>query len=69
MSIGLKSFVVSRTTGLYGFKFAKLSASAEDFFYLISYNWSVLLQLVSEQDLAGYCSCVYLKQKGFVLQN
>jgi len=31
MSIGLKSFVVSRTTGLYGFKFAKLSASAEDF--------------------------------------
>jgi len=23
--------VVSRTTGLYGFKFAKLSASAEDF--------------------------------------
>jgi len=27
----LKSFVVSRTTGLYGLKFAKLSASAEDF--------------------------------------
>ena len=31
MSIGLKSFLVSRTTGLYGLKFAKLSASAKDF--------------------------------------
>jgi hypothetical protein len=27
----LKSFVVSWTTGLYGLKFAKLSASAGDF--------------------------------------
>jgi len=31
MSIGLKSFVVSQTTGLYGLKFTKLSASVEDF--------------------------------------
>jgi hypothetical protein len=31
MLVGLKSFVVSRTTGLYGLKFAKLSASAGDF--------------------------------------
>ena len=57
MPIGLKSFVVSRTTGLYGLKFAKLSASAEDFPYLISYNWSVLLQ---------YCSqvCWFPKEEG-----
>ena len=61
--VGLKSFVISRTTGLYGLKFAKLSASAEDFPYLISYNWSVLLQLASEQGLAGYCSHEYLKPK------
>jgi hypothetical protein len=31
MLVGLKSFVVSRTTGLYGLKFVKLSASAGDF--------------------------------------
>jgi hypothetical protein len=31
MLVGLKSFVVSRTTGLYRLKFAKLSALAEDF--------------------------------------
>jgi hypothetical protein len=31
MLIGLKSFVVSRTTGLCELKFAKLSASVEDF--------------------------------------
>jgi hypothetical protein len=29
--VGLKSFVISRTTGLYGLKFAKLSAPAGDF--------------------------------------
>jgi hypothetical protein len=32
MLVGLKFFVVSRTTGLYGLKFVKLSASADDFF-------------------------------------
>jgi hypothetical protein len=31
MLVGLKSFVVSRTTGLYGLKFIKLSASVDDF--------------------------------------
>jgi hypothetical protein len=30
--------VISRHLGLYGLKFGKLSASAEDFSYLISYN-------------------------------
>jgi hypothetical protein len=29
--VGLKSFVISQTTGLYGLKFAKLSALADDF--------------------------------------
>jgi hypothetical protein len=29
--VGLKSFVISRHLGLYGLKFGKLSASAEDF--------------------------------------
>jgi hypothetical protein len=29
--VGLKSFVISRTTGLYGLKFAKLSAPASVF--------------------------------------
>jgi hypothetical protein len=48
---------------LYGLKFAKLSASAGDFLNFISYNWSVLLQLASEQGLAGYCSHVYLNTK------
>ena len=56
--------MISRTTGLYGLKFAKSSALADDFSYLISYNWSVLLQLASEHGLACYCSQVYLKQKG-----
>jgi hypothetical protein len=32
MRVGLESFVVSQTTGLYGLKFAKLSAPAGDFF-------------------------------------
>jgi hypothetical protein len=31
MLVGLKSIVISRTTGLYGLKVAKLSASAGDF--------------------------------------
>ena len=31
MSVGLKSFVNSRTTRLYGLKFAKSSALADDF--------------------------------------
>jgi hypothetical protein len=31
MMVGLKSIVISRTTGLYGLKFAKLSASVGDF--------------------------------------
>ena len=31
MEVGLKSFVISRTTGLYGLKFAKLSALTDDF--------------------------------------
>jgi hypothetical protein len=44
MLVGLKSFVVSRTIGLYGLKLVKLSVSA-GVFYLISYNWSVLLQV------------------------
>jgi hypothetical protein len=29
--VGLKSFMILWTTGLYGLKFAKLSASADDF--------------------------------------
>ena len=31
MEVGLKSFVISRTTGLYGLKFVKSSALADDF--------------------------------------
>jgi hypothetical protein len=31
MLVDLKSFMISRTTGLYGLKFVTLSASAEDF--------------------------------------
>jgi hypothetical protein len=31
VQVGLKSFMISRTTGLYGLKFAKLSAPAGDF--------------------------------------
>jgi hypothetical protein len=31
MRVGLKSFVISRTTRLYGLKFAKSSALAGDF--------------------------------------
>ena len=31
IEIGLKSFVILRTTGLYGLKFAKSSALADDF--------------------------------------
>ena len=31
MEIGLKSFVISRTTGLYELKFAKSPALADDF--------------------------------------
>jgi hypothetical protein len=31
MRVGLKSFVISRTTGLYGLKFAKSSPPAGDF--------------------------------------
>ena len=31
MEVGLKSFVISWTTGLYGLKFAKASALADDF--------------------------------------
>ena len=31
MEVGLKSFVISWTTGLYGLKFAKSSALANDF--------------------------------------
>jgi hypothetical protein len=38
MLVGLKSFVISWNLGLYGLKFDKLSASVEDFSYLISYN-------------------------------
>jgi hypothetical protein len=45
MLVGLKSFMVSRTIGLYGLKLVKLSASTGDFFYLILYNWSILLQV------------------------
>jgi hypothetical protein len=30
--VGLKFFMISQTTGLYGLKFAKLSALAGDFF-------------------------------------
>jgi hypothetical protein len=38
MLVGLKSFVISQNLELYGLKFGKLSASVEDFSYLISYN-------------------------------
>jgi hypothetical protein len=31
MRVGLKSFVISRTTGLYGLKFAKSSTPTGDF--------------------------------------
>ena len=31
MEVGLKSFVISQTTGLYRLKFAKSSAMADDF--------------------------------------
>ena len=31
IEVGLKFFVISRTTGLYGLKFAKSSALADDF--------------------------------------
>jgi len=31
IEVGLKSFVISRTTGLYGLKLAKSSALADDF--------------------------------------
>ena len=31
MEVGLKSFVISRTIGLYGLKFTKSSAPADDF--------------------------------------
>jgi hypothetical protein len=31
MLVGLKSLVISRNLGLYGFKFDKLTASVEDF--------------------------------------
>jgi hypothetical protein len=41
--VGLKSFVILWTIGLYGLKFAKLSAPVGDFFYLISYNCLVQL--------------------------
>jgi hypothetical protein len=44
MLVGLKSLVISRTLGLYGFKFDKLTASVEDFSYLISYNYVDPLQ-------------------------
>jgi hypothetical protein len=53
MLVGLKSVMISWTTGLYGLKFAKLSASVGDFSYLISYNWSVLLQLSPFQSVEG----------------
>jgi hypothetical protein len=39
----LKSVEISRTTGLYGLKFVKLSFRWM-ISYLISYNWAVLLQ-------------------------
>jgi hypothetical protein len=39
MLVGLKSRVISRNLGLYGFKFGKLTASVEDFSDLISYNY------------------------------
>jgi hypothetical protein len=44
MLVGLKSLVISRNLGLYGFKFDKLTASVEDFSYLISYNYVDPLQ-------------------------
>jgi hypothetical protein len=62
MLVGLKSLVISRNLRLYGIKFGKLSASVEDFSYLISYNHVDPLQLASEHGLACYCSHGYLKQ-------
>jgi hypothetical protein len=44
MLVGLKSRVISRNLGLYGFKFGKLTASVEDFSDLISYNYVDPLQ-------------------------
>jgi hypothetical protein len=44
MLVGLKSRVISRNLGLYGFKFGKLTASVEDFSGLIPYNYVDLLQ-------------------------
>ena len=38
MEVGLKSFVISRTTGLYGLKFAKSFALADDLANLSPYN-------------------------------
>jgi hypothetical protein len=63
MLVGLKSFVISRNLELYGLKFVKLTASVEDFSYLISYNYVDPLQLTSEHGLACYCSHGYLKTK------
>jgi hypothetical protein len=40
----LKSRVISRNLGLYGFKSGKLTASVEDFSDLISYNYVDPLQ-------------------------
>jgi hypothetical protein len=45
MLVGLKSVMVSRTTGLYGLKFAKFICFGGWFSDLILYNWSVPLQL------------------------
>jgi hypothetical protein len=39
----LKSFVISRTTGLYGFKYVNSTASAGVFRTYALINWSVLL--------------------------
>jgi hypothetical protein len=43
--VGLKSLMISRNLGLYGFKFDKLTASVEKkISYLISYNYVDPLQ-------------------------
>ena len=60
--VGLKSFVISRTTGLYGLKFAKSSALAGDFLNFVYLVGSVTAGI--RACLACYCSQVYLKQKG-----
>ena len=62
----LKSFVISGLPGLWELKYRNLIASVIVFGTYVLMIWSVLLQLVSEQDLTLNTSFVYLKTKVFV---